>query len=155
MNDSVKEEPTPSSSTNKRKAEWFEIDDQRNTHVYVSGLPKTITEDEFIEMMKKYGIIAKNPALPKNPFKIKLYKDKDGNLKGDGLCCYIRIESVHLAISQLDGYMYDDKHTLHCERAKFELKGSYDPSKKHRSTIDKKKKNNHKKKIEKLLSWND
>lgn len=26
--------------------------------------------------------------------KIKLYKDKEGNLKGDGLCCYLKVSGT-------------------------------------------------------------
>lgn len=26
--------------------------------------------------------------------KIKLYKDKEGNLKGDGLCCYLKVSGA-------------------------------------------------------------
>ena len=48
----------------KRKAEaepsWFEEDDLYNTKVYVSNLPQDITEDEFVEVMKKCGFIMKD-----------------------------------------------------------------------------------------------
>lgn len=27
-------------------------------------------------------------------FKVKLYKDNQGNLKGDGLCCYLKVSYV-------------------------------------------------------------
>ena len=33
------------------------MDENRNSWVYVSGLPLDITEDEFTELMSKYGII--------------------------------------------------------------------------------------------------
>ncbi len=26
--------------------------------------------------------------------KLKLYRDKDGNVKGDGLCCYIKVSAA-------------------------------------------------------------
>lgn len=143
-----------SNASEKRKADWFEIDDSHNTYVYVSGLPKTITEEEFIDLMSKGGIIAKKP-MPGNPLNIKMYRDKDGSLKGDALCCYVRKESVDNIILYLDGYLYDGKYELHCERAKFQMKGdSYDPSKKPR-LLDKRTKLKHKKKIDKLLSWEE
>lgn len=36
---------------------WFDIEDERNTNVYVSGLPLDITLDEFKNHMSKCGII--------------------------------------------------------------------------------------------------
>lgn len=142
--------PSTDQTTTKRKAEWFDIDDDHNTYVYVSGLPTTLTEEDFVDLMKRYGIIAKK-TVPGAPYNIKLYKDKDGRFKGDALCRFVRVESVELALNHLDGYQFDEKHVLHCERAKFEMRGSYDPSKKPR--IDQKAKQKQKKKIDKLLSW--
>lgn len=133
----------------KRKADpgWFEVEKDKNTNVYVSGLPPDITPDEFVEVMSKCGIILRDPI--KEEYKIKLYKDKDGNQKGDGLCCYLMKESVALAVRLLDeteirGYQ------LHVEAARFELKGQYDASKK------KKKNKEYRKKLQqqqKQLDW--
>ncbi|XP_048463782.1 HIV Tat-specific factor 1 [Rhincodon typus] len=116
---------------------WIDVEEQRNTNVYVSGLPPDITNDEFVELMSKFGIIMQNPETEE--YKIKLYKDKDGNLKGDGLCCYLKKESIDLAVRFLDetevrGYK------LHVEAAKFEMKGQYDASKKKKKSKDYKKK---------------
>ena len=36
---------------------WFELDESKNTNVYVTGLPFDITEEEYTELMSKYGII--------------------------------------------------------------------------------------------------
>ena len=138
------------SLSEKRKAEeptWFEVDDDHNTNVYVSDLPLDTTEDEFVELMKKCGLIMKDDN---NQMKIKLYRDSQGNLKGDGRCCYIKVESVDLALNILDGYNFKGK-TIKVERAKFSLKGDFDPTKKpKRKKRDKEK---MKKKIEKLLDW--
>ena len=58
-----------SSSSKKRQRDeqqqqqtpqWFEVDDQHNTNVYVSNLPLDITLDEFITLMKKCGLIMKD-----------------------------------------------------------------------------------------------
>ncbi|KAJ0061613.1 hypothetical protein NL108_005774, partial [Boleophthalmus pectinirostris] len=123
----------------KRKAEqgWFDIDEDKNTNVYVSGLPPDIGADEFAELMSKCGIVMKDPITEE--YKVKLYKDKEGNLKGDGLCCYLKKESVELAVRLIDesevrGYK------LHVEAARFELKGAYDASKKKKKNKDYKKK---------------
>lgn len=42
--------------------------------------------------MSKCGIIMRDPQTEEP--KIKLYKDKEGNLKGDGLCCYLKVSST-------------------------------------------------------------
>ena len=133
---------------NKRKAEpkadeWFEISDDHNTKVYVSNLPLNTTEEEFLELMKKCGLIEKDD---RNELKIKLYRDSNGQIKGDGLCTYIKIESVELALNILDGYHFKDK-TIVVERAKFALKGHYNPSLKPKR--QKKDKQKEKKKLEK------
>lgn len=149
MDDGDEKPPIPASGS-KRKAEWFDIDEEHNTYVYVTGLPTSITEEDFIDLMRKYGIIAKK-TVAGSPYNVKLYRDKEGTFKGDALCRYVRVESVELALTHLDGYQYDDKHLVHCERAKFEMKGNYDPSKKPR--IDQRTKMKQKKTVEKLLSW--
>ncbi|XP_067141167.1 17S U2 SnRNP complex component HTATSF1 [Centruroides vittatus] len=128
---------------------WFEVDDAHNTNVYVSNLPLSMTDEEFVELMSKCGLIMKDPD--SGQFKIKLYRNPDGSLKGDGRCCYIKVESVDLALNILDGYIYKDK-VIHVERAKFEMKGTYDPSKKPRKKKGKEKEK-MKKKIEKLFDW--
>ncbi|XP_040179688.1 HIV Tat-specific factor 1 [Rana temporaria] len=133
-------DPTePKGKGEKRKADpgWFNVDDGRNTNVYVSGLPLDLTYDEFIEIMSKCGIIMRD--LQTEDFKVKLYKDKDGNLKGDGLCCYLKKESVALALKILDDYEIRG-YRLHVESAKFQLKGEYDASKKKKKSKDYKKK---------------
>ena len=38
-------------------AGWFDIEDAQNHNVYISGLPHDITQEEFAELMSKYGII--------------------------------------------------------------------------------------------------
>ena len=85
--------------------------------MYVSGLPVDITMDEFYEHMSKCGLIMEDDdgnhsniisitlilflSLKGHP-KIKLYYDVNGQPKGDGLCCYFKVESVQLAIDLLD-----------------------------------------------------
>uniref|UniRef100_G1PD81 17S U2 SnRNP complex component HTATSF1 n=1 Tax=Myotis lucifugus TaxID=59463 RepID=G1PD81_MYOLU len=143
-------EPTdPKKRGEKRKAEsgWFHVEEDRNTNVYVSGLPPDITLDEFIQLMSKFGIIMRDPQTEE--FKVKLYKDNQGNLKGDGLCCYLKRESVDLALKLLD----EDEirgYRLHVEVAKFQLKGEYDASKKKKKCRDYKKKLSQQ---QKQLDW--
>lgn len=67
----------------------MEIDDDKNTNVYVSGLPFDVTDEEFKELMSKCGLIM--PDLVTKEPKIKLYRDEKGEPKGDGRCCYIKV----------------------------------------------------------------
>lgn len=69
---------------------WFEMDDEHNTKVYVSNLPLDITDQEFLDVMQKCGLVMKDAETGK--MKIKLYTEPDTNqLKGDGLCSYIKV----------------------------------------------------------------
>ncbi|KAJ9591767.1 hypothetical protein L9F63_001703, partial [Diploptera punctata] len=61
------------------------------------------------------------------------------------------IESVDLALKLLDGYDLRG-HKLHVERAKFQMKGNYDPKLKPKK-LKKKEKEKLKKKQEKLFDW--
>ncbi|XP_044750958.1 HIV Tat-specific factor 1 homolog [Coccinella septempunctata] len=129
---------------------WFEIDETQNTKVYVSNLPTDITEEEFIELMSKCGLVMRD--LTNGSFKIKLYKEAGTEfLKGDALCTYIKIESVDLALQLLDGYNFKGKK-IKVEKAKFEMKGQYDPKLKPKMK-KRKDKQKLKKMQEKLFDW--
>ncbi|XP_011300274.1 HIV Tat-specific factor 1 homolog [Fopius arisanus] len=135
----------------KRKATepptWFEVDEAHNTAIYISGLPLDITMDELIELVGKCGLVARDD---KNRDKIKMYRDADGNPKGDALCTYIKVESVDLALKVLDGSQMRGK-TISIQRAKFQMKGQYDPTLKPKRK--KKDKDRQKKIQEKLFDW--
>ncbi|CAH1113373.1 unnamed protein product [Psylliodes chrysocephalus] len=137
----------------KRKASdptWFEVDEAQNTNVYISNLPTDIEEEEFIDLMQKCGLVMRDPQ--SGHFKFKLYREPGTNhLKGDALCTYIRIESVDLALKLLDGYDYKG-HKIKVERAKFQMKGNFDPKLKPKMK-KKKDKLKLKKQQEKLFDW--
>lgn len=57
--------------------------------IFSTGLPPDISTEEFVELMSKCGIVMRDPMTEE--YKVKLYKDKEGNLKGDGLCCYLKV----------------------------------------------------------------
>lgn len=145
--------PTVKKKGEKRKASdpsWFELDDQKNTKVYISNLPLDLTEEEFTEMMQRYGIIMKDPDT--NKLKIKMYTEPNTTyFKGDALCTYVRIESVDLAIKLLDGTDLRGKK-LKVEKAKFQMRGDYDPKLKPKSK-KKKEKQKLRKLQEKLFDW--
>ncbi|KAF8367071.1 cus-2 [Pristionchus pacificus] len=111
-----------------RPAGWVDMEEKVHA-VYVSGLPLDIEEKEFTEIMTKCGVIASDARTHKP--KIKLYRDEEGNVKGDGRACYVRKESVDLALSLIDESDIRGKK-IHVERAHFEMKGDYDPKKKRR-----------------------
>ena len=76
---------------------WFDMDDSKNTNVYVSGLPtENFTEKDFVELMSKCGIIMVDEEKNDAP-KVKLYRDVEGNLKGDGRCCYLKVYKKNVA----------------------------------------------------------
>ncbi|XP_050431749.1 HIV Tat-specific factor 1 [Adelges cooleyi] len=130
---------------------WFEVDEEHNTKVYVSNLPLDISEQEFIDLMQKCGLVMKD--LDTGRMKVKLYTERGTDiLKGDALCTYIKRESVDLALKLLDGYKLRDKE-IHVELAKFTMRGEkYNPALK-----PKKKKRKDKEKMkkiqEKLFDW--
>ncbi|XP_011146575.1 HIV Tat-specific factor 1 homolog [Harpegnathos saltator] len=147
----IKEEKEQRKAEAKRKAQeppsWFEVDEAHNTAIYVSGLPLDITMDELTQLFTKCGLIARDE---KGRDKIKLYKDAAGEPKGDALCTYIKVESVDLALKILDGSEIRGK-TLSVQRAKFQMKGEYDPGLKPKRK--KKDKERQKKMQEKLFDW--
>ncbi|XP_050447407.1 HIV Tat-specific factor 1 homolog [Cataglyphis hispanica] len=147
----AKEEKEQRKLEAKRKAQepptWFEVDEAHNTAIYVSGLPLDITMDELTELFSKCGLIARDE---RGKDKIKLYKDGNGEPKGDALCTYIKVESVDLALKILDGSQIRGK-TLSVQRAKFQMKGAYDPALKPKRK--KKDKERQKKMQEKLFDW--
>ncbi|VDK44319.1 unnamed protein product [Anisakis simplex] len=116
---------------------WVELDETKNATVYITNLPKTVTEDAFIvsfsfcsmELMSKCGVIQRDART--NKLKVKIYRDEEGQPKGDARCGYIKMESVDLALQILDGWNFDG-NVIHVEKAKFEMKGEFDPSKKRR-----------------------
>ncbi|XP_072930196.1 17S U2 SnRNP complex component HTATSF1 [Epargyreus clarus] len=134
----------------KNDPQWFDQSEDKNTKVYVSNLPLDITEEEFIDLMQKCGLVERDLSTQK--MKIKLYMDKEQNcFKGDALCTYIKIESVDLALKLLDGSDYKG-NKIKVERAQFQLKGEYNPALK-----PKKKKKKELEKIkkmqQKLFDW--
>ena len=59
--------------------------------MYVSNLPLDITEQEFVDLMQKCGLVMKD--VDTGRMKVKLYHEPGDPkaLKGDGLCTYIKV----------------------------------------------------------------
>ena len=134
--------PNEVAKDGKNEKGWFDIDEDRNTNVYVSGLPLDTTDEEFETLMSKYGIVAKD--LDTGKLKARLYRDEKNEVKGDGRCCYLMPESVKLCLQLLAGSQFKG-HTIHVEKAKFEMKGNYDPNK--AAKVNKKRNKNKEKKL--------
>ncbi|CAJ0930435.1 unnamed protein product, partial [Mesorhabditis belari] len=113
------------------------VDNELNTSVYVTNLPPDIDEEEFHEFMIKCGVVQMDPR--SNKPKIKLYRNQDGSLKGDGRCTYVKQESVELATTLLHESMFKGSK-ISVEEAHFEMKGDYDPAKKKRRLTAQQKK---------------
>lgn len=149
--DDDKKDEAQTAPIGKRKPnqpQWFEESPDQCKKVYVSNLPEDITEEEFIEVMSKCGMIFRDPKNKK--MKVKLYAEPNGQLKGDGLVHYIRVESVKLALDMLDGYELRGRK-IKVQRAQFQMRGEYNPKlKPKRNKQDKEK---LKKLEEKLLDW--
>uniref|UniRef100_A0A915JB03 17S U2 SnRNP complex component HTATSF1 n=1 Tax=Romanomermis culicivorax TaxID=13658 RepID=A0A915JB03_ROMCU len=143
-----KKEKRKLAAERQKNASWFDMDESQNTNVYVSGLPLDFTDQKFEELMAKCGVIALDITNRKS--KLKLYRDEEGNLKGDGRCCYIKRESVDLALDILDGSQIGDNQ-ISVQVAKFELKGDYDPSK--RKKLNPKMKKKLKEQQERIFGW--
>eukprot|EP01049_Picozoa_sp_SAG25_P016181 SAG25_NODE_3601_length_1026_cov_1.656958_1_plen_168_part_10 len=75
--------------------------------IYVSGLPKDITEAEFIEKFSQVGQIAKDPKRARfepGAKKVWLYKDRrTGQLKGDGTITFADEEAANAAVDFFHG----------------------------------------------------
>lgn len=59
--------------------------------------------------MSKYGMIFRDPV--SNKMKIKLYSEPDGQLKGDGLCDYIRVSTTEFHHNNIS-YRYQFLYSL-------------------------------------------
>jgi len=99
-----------------------------HSNVYFQGLPDDITVEEMHTFAKKAGIVKEDGS---GQYKIKLYRNKEGLLKGDALVCYLRENSVQLAEQLLDGAEIRPGKVVKAQKAAFEMKGEkYEAKKK-------------------------
>jgi RNA recognition motif-containing protein len=127
---------------------FFQQDEKTNCFMYVQGLPIVdFDEQALFEFMKKAGVIAEDD---RGEPKLKLYRNSDGSLKGDGRVCYLKVESVSLAMTILDGSEIAPGFPVSIARATFEAKVGVERKKK-----PKKKKQQKETQAKKLLSWHE
>lgn len=93
--------------------------------IYISNLPKQSNlENELIYEFSKFGKIKKDQD---GNVKCKVYKDDDGEMKGDALIVYARHESLPIAIQMMDGYEFEGaKIKVEVATFKNEKKRKYD-----------------------------
>jgi len=137
---------------NKKKRKGGKDDhqpQQANTIVYVTGLPSDITMDEMKTHFEKCGLIKED--FETGQPKIKIYKDEQGNPKGDAFVAYYKPESVPLAIQILDETEIKPGFKIKIEEAHFEGKAGGEAVKKKK--LDKKVIKQRLQKMEKKLQW--
>ncbi|GJD08974.1 HIV Tat-specific factor 1 [Galdieria sulphuraria] len=107
----------------KKRERWNEEVAKNNTSVYFTGIPSDATEEEVVEFFSKCGILKVDAYSGKA--KVKLYRDKLGYLKGDGVVTYALQPSVENAFKVLDQteFRFGTGTRIHLEPARFELKG--------------------------------
>lgn len=109
----------------KKAGDTWEENKKKNLWIYVTGLPTDITLEEIKNHFSKVGIFALNP-LNQQP-KIKLYKDEQGNLKGDCSICYNAEESVQMAVDILDGGCIRPLYPIQVSVAQFQKREDFQP----------------------------
>ena len=85
--------PEPSQTKKKGSEGWFDLPEEKNCNVYVTGLPLDMSDAEFEGLMSKYGIISPDPSDPRQK-KIRLYRDEHNQPKGDGRCRFVRVREL-------------------------------------------------------------
>ena len=75
------------------------------TNVYIRGLPRTMTEDQLRDVLRKYGDIKR----------LTIWKDQFGHSKGFGMCEYGTASQARYCLEQLRGQSLDNHEQLHIE----------------------------------------
>jgi hypothetical protein len=98
------------------------------------------------EQVKYYKLI-------KGQNKIKIYKDEQGNNKGDAVVSFLRPESVTLAVDMINGTEIRPGYKITVEPAVFQQKGDYQQRKAQK--IDDLQKFKNKAELNRMLGWNE
>eukprot|EP01031_Cornospumella_fuschlensis_P025112 gene25114-30329_t len=81
-----------------------------SSSVYVSNLPKDITEEELDILFSPHGKVRK----------IKIYVDKDGVKKGDALVTYVKPEAAYLASLKVNNLDIGEGYIIKVAKATFQ-----------------------------------
>ena len=74
--------------------------DKPSTAIYVTSIPLDATLEEIHQVFSRCGMIAEE--IDSDGPRIKMYKDDEGNFKGDALIIFFRPESINQAMILLD-----------------------------------------------------
>jgi len=91
--------PKPAAQKKQKKKDFRSANSKK--WVYVTGFPDDVTFDEISAHFSRCGVLTLDPITQRA--KIKIYRDENGNIKGDGSICFAKQESVQLCIDLLDG----------------------------------------------------
>ncbi|KAJ1643304.1 hypothetical protein LPJ64_004905, partial [Coemansia asiatica] len=156
--ETAKTDASDSSTTRPKGREASKRKLRENTRVYVSGLPLDTTEKEVADYFSQCGAIM--PDLATNKPRIKLYRDADGELKGDALVAYFKAPSVQLAIDILGDSQFrsTDPGRISVQEARFESKndnGATESEAAKRPRVDPKLLQKQIARMERKLDWAD
>lgn len=87
------------------------------TSIIIKGLPKDISESEFLDISSKAGLIRKK-AETKEP-KFEIYRNQNGQCTGEGRVTYFRPESIDLAMIVIEGTEIRPGNFLTVERSEY------------------------------------
>jgi HIV Tat-specific factor 1 len=133
----------------KKMHQWYMP--RVNSNVYVSGLPKDISQSEVVSYFSRCGFIRKDQRTGET--KVKIYKDESGKNKGDAMISFLREESVIMAIDLLNDTEIRPGYSIKVERAQFEQKGDYKPRESYK--MDYLQRYKHKTDVNRMLGWNE
>ncbi|CDU16158.1 hypothetical protein YYC_02222 [Plasmodium yoelii 17X] len=125
----------------------------KNSSVYISGLPKDVTQEEINNVFKKAGIIKIDSETTKP--KIKIYYDENNNVKGDALVTYVYTQSVDIAIKYFDKFHFRQNCVINVEKAQFNKKVEHHKISKEEILIKKKKIQAAKHEQYRLQNWGE
>lgn len=123
---------------------------RKNTAIYVSGLPSSATFEDIEEYFKKCGIIMVDFETGKA--KIKMYKDEQGQFKGDCTVFYFQDASVNIACDIYDESEFTPGCKIKVQPAKFEEKRAEEGKKR---KVDKVLMKKRLEQLQKKLNWDE
>lgn len=133
----------------KKMHQWYMP--KVNANLYVSGLPKDISQSEVVSYFSRCGFLRKDQRTGET--KVKIYKDELGKNKGDAMISFLREESVIMAIDILNDTEIRPGYPIKVEQAQFEQKGDYKPRERYK--IDNLQRYKIKTDVNRMLGWNE